>query len=194
MTRRVAYILFLLIFAIGAKAQFVEVDWSRFERDTILPLYTTTFNLPDDAHLYRYSVNIEYPETEVMTKAEAERYKVVENRALLSSYPLPEFSIGVSSKKYMLDVSFVPIIFSQGKYMRVKSFKPVIKRELNVHAAMQHVMAAPGKIRGYAPSSVLASGKWAKICVSSEGVYKITDAQLYILHCHIRRITGKKWG
>ena len=178
MTRRVAYILFLLIFAIGAKAQFVEVDWSRFERDTILPLYTTTFNLPDDAHLYRYSVNIEYPETEVMTKAEAERYKVVENRALLSSYPLPEFSIGVSSKKYMLDVSFVPIIFSQGKYMRVKSFKPVIKRELNVHAAMQHVMAAPGKIRGYAPSSVLASGKWTKICVPSEGVYKITDAQL----------------
>ena len=104
-----------------------------------------------------------------MTKEDVRRYQVI------SGEPLPELpevvqTIGVARKQGVLDVSLVPLVFREGKYQKLVSFK------LNVETRA----ASRARTRGadserYAEHSVLQSGTWAKISIPESGIYQLTD-------------------
>lgn len=181
MMRILRYILvfFLLHTATSQlKAQFVDIDWAGYECDTILPCYTTVIDLPDDYHLYEYSVAVEYPEFQPMSDKEIKRYALDTMRDSLPVYPRATASVSISAKMGQLDIRLIPIVYANGKFLRINSFKPVIKRTMNIKAAMSRIASRTTAGQRYSISSVLDSGRWVKIAVRNEGVYKITDAEL----------------
>lgn len=168
----------LVAFAISAKPQYVDVDWSIFENDTLLPRYTTVVELDDDYELYNYSASIEYPEFVPMTSREIEQYRLSSLQEPLASWPSIATSVQVSAKKGYLDVCFTPVVYSNGKYLKINSFKLVVNRVYNSDRLFSKANSRVDVGDRYALNSVLASGRWVKISVAENGVYKITRNEL----------------
>ena len=106
---------------VGAQG-FVDLTADEVRIDTLLPVYTWQKPLGRHYADSIYTVSIEYPEFEEMTKAEIARYQAIIGEPLNA---LPEItqSIGVSRKQGVLDVSFVPLVYRDGKYQKLVSFK-----------------------------------------------------------------------
>lgn len=166
------------VFALVANAQFIDVDWKTIERDTLLPRFTTMVELPDDYIMYDYKATVEYPEFVPMTSAEVARYRLDSLRDSLPAYPVVEAAVGVSAKRGQLDVSFIPVVFSNGEFLRINSFKLVVGRTLNIPSAMTRLNSRASAQQRYADNSVLSSGRWVRIAVEESGVHKITAAEL----------------
>lgn len=139
--------------------------------DSLLPVFTFQKILPDHFADSVYTVSIEYPEFIDMGKTDIRLYQQI------SGEPLPELpmvtqTVGVARKQGVLDVSFVPLVFRDGRYQKLVSFK------LNVVAAPKaqiHTRSEDGSKR-YAEHSVLREGTWAKIRIPESGFYQLTDA------------------
>jgi hypothetical protein len=150
--------------------EFFNLTAEEVRIDTLLPVFTWQKQLGAHYADSVYKVSIEYPEFIPMTKEDVRRYQVI------SGEPLPELpevaqTIAVARKQGVLDMSLVPLVFREGKYQKLVSFK------LNVEA---HV-ASRARTRGadgerYAEHSVLQSGTWAKISIPESGIYQLTDA------------------
>lgn len=165
----------LLFASLTASAQFTDVDWERAKSDTILPQCTAVIPLPDDFAEYDYSVQVEYPEFQAMTAEEVARYRLSALEGLLQAYPLVETYTSMAAKRAMLDVSFLPVVVTDGKYVRINSYKLVVSRAKKA-SSPKKATATPAT--RYAENSVLASGRWVKIAVSERGVHQITTEQL----------------
>lgn len=177
--RMFKYIFLLFAFvALQTKAQFTDIDWSVFERDSVLPVYSEMMNIGDDYLCYDYKAAIEYPEFQRMNDAEIERYGLKALRDSLPAYPRVEVSVGISAKMGQLDISFVPIVCVEECFYRINSFKLVLERSFNAGVAMSRISSRASAATRYAASSVLASGKWVKIKVAENGIYKITHSEL----------------
>lgn len=170
------FALVLSLASLHVDAQYFEVDRSLFGRDSVLPLFTTVVDLPDDYALYDYSVAIEYPEFVPMKSDETARYGLEAIKDGLPAYPQATASVGVSAKRGQLDVAFIPIVYSDGKFLRVNSFKLVVKRTPLATKARMATRTSPEE--RYAQNSRLASGRWVKVRVDDSGVYKITHSEL----------------
>ena len=160
----------LLLFCLCAGAQeWVDLTPQEVRIDSLLPVYTWQKPLGPDYADSVYTVSIEYPEFTEMSKAEIRRYKEI------SGKPLPELpvvtqTVGVARKQGMLDVSLVPLVFREGKYRKLVSFK------LNVEATAKSLTRADGSSSDrYAEHSILQSGKWAKIRIPESGFYQLTS-------------------
>ena len=173
----------LLCCHLGVKAQeFVDLTADEVRIDSLLPVYTWQKSLGRNYADSIYTVSIEYPEFEEMTKAEIERYQKISGAPLKD---LPEImqSIGVSRKQGVLDVAFVPLVFRDGKYQKLVSFKLGVRREgvrsegVRREGVSRNVRRAGEKER-YAAHSVLREGTWAKISVPESGIYHLSDALL----------------
>ena len=175
---RKIFTIVLSVFALVANAQFVDVDWETIARDTLLPRYSTMVELPDDYVMYNYKVAIEYPEFVPMSTAEVARYRLEALRDSLPPFPVVESVVGISAKRGQLDVSFTPVVFSEGRFMRINSFKLVVNRTLDIASAMSRLNTRATAGERYAKSSVLDSGRWVRIAVEESGVHKITSAEL----------------
>ena len=175
---RKIFTIVLSVFALVANAQFIDVDWETIARDTLLPRYSTMVELPDDYVMYNYKVAIEYPEFVPMSTAEVARYRLEALRDSLPPYPVVESVVGISAKRGQLDVSFTPVVFSEGRFMRINSFKLVVNRTLDIASAMSRLNTRATAGERYAKSSVLDSGRWVRIAVEESGVHKITSAEL----------------
>ena len=79
-----------MLVAIPASAQFIDIDWSAYERDTLLPRYSTAVELGADYDKYTYTATIEYPEFSQMTYSEACRYRLSSLDASLAEWPVVE--------------------------------------------------------------------------------------------------------
>lgn len=143
--------------------------------DSLLPVFTWQKALGPHYADSVYTVSIEYPEFIEMSKADIRRYQMI------SGAPLPELPVvtqhvGIARKLGMLDVSLVPLVFRNGKYLKLVSFK------LNVQAVAKNAVRShtrAGSADGrYADHSVLKEGVWAKIGVAESGIYQLTDALL----------------
>src|SRR5574344_2742184 len=110
-----------------------------------------------------------------MTEDEIIRYKSITSDSLPE---LPNISqaISISRKQGQLDVSFVPLVFRDGKYQKLVSFKLNLSVSPKVNDTFMAKSLASTTTKRYADHSVLASGNWAKIRVSASGVYQLTDA------------------
>ena len=177
---RIRYTIMLLLAAIAVQAQtFTDVDWELFARDSVMPYCHSTVELGDDYQLYDYTATIEYPEFVPMSKEEIKRYRLDTLADPLPSWPEMTTAIGISAKKGMLDVSFIPIVFADGRYQRISSYKLAVSRKVN-GSSLTRSMHSPAtrSAEKYAASSVLATGRWVKIRVPDNGVYKITHSEL----------------
>lgn len=177
-SRHILFATILLCCIMPSKAQFTEIDWAQYSSDTLLPRYSQMVELGDDYALYNYTVAIEYPEFQIMSADEVRRYNLGCMRDSLPSYPQAEATVGVSAKRGQLDVNFIPVVYRDGKFQRINSFKLAIRRTSDIHSVIKRVASNVATADRTVKNSVLSTGRWVKIAVPERGVYKITDAEL----------------
>ena len=162
----------LLFFSVHAEAQeWVNLTAGQVRIDSLLPVYTWQKQLGPRYADSVYTVSIEYPEFIEMSKADVARYQTI------SGEPLPELpmvtqTIGVARKQGVLDVSLVPLVFRDGKYRKLVSFRLKVNSSPKAKARTR----TDGEVERYARHSVLREGTWAKIRVPESGFYQLSDA------------------
>lgn len=155
---------------------FFDLTAGQVKIDTLLPHFTYSHKIGYNYADSVYSVSIEYPEFVDMTEADIRRYKAI-TADTLPAMPVVHSKMGVERKSGALDVWFVPLVFRDGKYQKLVSFKLNITakaRNAGMKRANSQTRAGSAASR-YAQHSVLCSGRWAKIRVPSSGVYQLTD-------------------
>lgn len=175
MSTRNSFVTALLLFPAILWGQFTDLLWGTAPGDTILPVCTHVQQLPADYEGYRYTAHIEYPEFCPMTAAEVARYRLAGREEQFCAWPVIDASVTIAAKEPQLDVSFVPVVFVDGKFLRINSYKLVVKREAVSRPAKAATRSAAER---YSANSALAEGRWVKIKVSSSGVHQITAADL----------------
>lgn len=186
-------VLCCLAMSMRASAQdFFDLSAEDVMVGTRLPFFEYAYQLGTDYEDSIYTVEIEYPEFIEMGEAETERYLKLANCYAQDdeNYPevavvpgaLPSISthISVGRKKGMLMVSFVPIVYRDGGYKKLVSFKLKVKSSeltpmrLSKRSERSEVSEAASDGR-YADNSVLQSGTWVKIRVPETGIYQLTE-------------------
>ena len=165
----------LLLSCLQGKAQgFFNLTAQEVRIDSVLPTFTYQKSLGSHYADSTYTVSIEYPEFIEMSKADIQRYRQLTDEVLPE---LPEITqyIGVSRKQGMLDVSFVPLVYRDGKYQKLVSFKLNVKSapKMLARTRAEEEDTVETENGRYAEHSVLRSGTWAKI--------RIPDSQLWLL-------------
>lgn len=147
-------------------------DAAFFDND-VLPHYTESFRLDDDLGMYNYDIAVEYPEYE---RVPVWQRKAVEDLGIVlpPAMNVSKRIVKAAGTAY-LTVDFVPMVYRNGDYYRVKSFRLNLKK-----SASARVQKSPKSDVGvqYADNSVLASGKWVKIAVQNSGIYSISHSKL----------------
>ena len=160
----------LSLFSVVRAQEYFCLTASQVSIDSLLPVFTYQKQLGADYADSLWHLSIEYPLFEDLPAADVQRYKQISG-APLPAMPEVSKTIAVARKKGVLEVSFVPLVFRDGKYQRLMEFK------LNVEAtAKAKTRAADVPAERYATHSVLQSGTWAKIRVPRSGFYQLTDA------------------
>lgn len=172
-----AVILLLLCAVLRTAAQRITyVDWNVLRADTVPTFYEEVIPLGADYAGYDYEVRLEYPEYVPLTAAEAARVSLWADS--LPEHPKVEWSVQVSRKQGMLDVYFNPFVRREGRLCKLTSFAMKIAttpKSRTRAAAGAATRAAAGR---YAANSVLAQGRWVKIGITADGVYRLTAADL----------------
>lgn len=174
MKKRFVLMLFgMLAGVVNISAQeFFNLTASEVKIDSVLPFFSRIYDLDAYGADSVYSVTIAYPEFIDMSEADIERYHQITSSPL-PALPVVEQYIGVSRKQASLHVGFVPLVYRDGKYQKLVSFK--LKVQATPLGKRQALMHRAGEKR-YADHSVLASGQWAKISIPETGIYQITEA------------------
>lgn len=170
----------LLVLALPAKAQqrFFNLTADEVKVDSVLPHFLYSIPLPENYQDSVYTVSVKYPEYMDMTVSDVANYNRISGAALPSQVPLSQ-NISVSRRKGYLVASFCPLVFRNNKYQMLVSFMLDVKAKAVKNSVLRQrkndkAYASAADI--YAEHSLLATGKWAKIRVSSSGVYQLTDA------------------
>lgn len=177
MTRKHILTLALLLCrtAFVAAQDFFNLTAEQVRIDTVLPSFHHSADLGTRYADSTYSVTIEYPEFIDMTAADIARYKAI-TADVPPALPVVSTSVSVSRKRGSLDVSLVPVVFRNGRFMKLVSFRLAVTATA-VRKSMARAAGTGGAASGerYAAHSVLRSGNWAKIRVPASGIYRITD-------------------
>ena len=164
----------LLLLGATAQAQeFFNLTAREVRVDSVLPLFTYTRELGAAYADSSYTATIEYPEFIDMTEGDVARLRQITDQPL-PALPTVEQFVGVSRRQGTLYVSFVPLVFRDGKYQKLVSF--MLRVEGHKAHRARTLRAKTSGEAAYADSSVLASGRWAKISVPATGVYQLADA------------------
>lgn len=177
--RRLLFWLFLLV-AVTANAQrqrFFNLTVEDIEIDSLLPQFTYAIPVGENYADSVYQLEIRYPEFIDMSKEDEARY------AKICGSPLPSLpsitqQMVVEKKKGILEFSLVPLVERDGKKQFLVSFMIAMTSRPNASSSKKakNVAKASGAADRYASHSILASGRWAKIRVPSDGVYQLTEA------------------
>ncbi len=174
---RLKTVIILLLFSVAhvvAQEQFTYVDWNILRPDTVPVQYDEVIPLEEDYRGIRYEVRLDYPEYVQLTSEEAKCVAVWGND--LPEHPGIHTAVGVSRKQGMLDVSFIPIVKRNGKYYKLVSFRMKVVRHPQVHTRAS--LPVKTSSERYASHSVLAQGRWVKIGITEDGVYRLTSSDL----------------
>lgn len=161
----------LLFLCVCTEAQeYVSLTAQQVRIDSLLPVYTYQKQLGTHYADSVWHVSIEYPLFIDMSPADVKRYQQVCGEPL-PAWPEVSQSVEVARKQGVLEVSFVPLVFRNGKYQKLIFFK------LNVTATpVARTRGALTAKERYADHSILQSGTWAKISIPETGFYQLTDA------------------
>ena len=149
--------------------QFFNLTAEQVRVDSLLPVFTHQIPVGRDYADRDYQVEILYPEFVPMSATEIQRYQQVSG-APLGEMPEVSQVLCIDRKQGDLVVSFVPLVFREGKYQKLVSFKLGIKSK---KLAVRSKRASSSD--RYAAHSVLATGRWVKISVPSSGIYQLTS-------------------
>ena len=154
------------------------LDWQELRIDSVLPVYTEVVPLETDYRLHDYTVNVEYPEWAPLTKVEAQKVERIGQE--IGEELQVQSHVSVSRKQGMLDIAFVPLVKRNGRYLKLVSASISISAEPKV----EKLRIKREKLRigdageRYAKRSVLAEGKWVKISITDDGMYRLTRSAL----------------
>ena len=139
-----------------------------------LPLFTTQIEitLPESTNSLENIVRLEYPEFAPLSSEETKTIRQA-NHQVPDSITL-QADYGISRKKGILDVSFCPVIRKGGTYYRLISCKLAVNHTIGRTALS--ATSNPGN--RWAEKSVMATGRWVKIRVSAEGIYRLSSTDL----------------
>ena len=176
MKRIIQYILFFFAFVPlwaqgNGKLDITTLDWNELKIDSVLPVYTEVVPLLTDYTLYDYSVGIEYPEYAPLTSKETE--VVLKYDSLIRESIDVESYVGISRGEGMMDIAFVPIIRRGNSYLKLISAQIVI-----TSTPKRLPRRASAKTERYAAHSKLQSGRWVKISITQDGMYRLTRSTL----------------
>ena len=172
--RRYIIIGVTLLACLTVQAQhFFNLTAQEVRIDSLLPVFTYKQPLPSGYADSVYHVTILYPEFVPMSAGDIQRYRQISDAPLAA---LPEVSqlVSVDRKQGELVVSFIPLVFRDGRYQKLVSFMLEVKGEKRQAARR----ATATDASRYAEHSVLASGRWVKIAVPATGVYQLTADML----------------
>lgn len=141
-----------------------------------------------------YDVQLCYPEFQPVSGKELRSIRELQKKGVIPSdevldatgvilmpSPAPtggldlEKTLVIERKKGFLDISFCPVVRHEGIWKRILSCQVKVTA-LDSEPNAPH--KAPGATERWAENSVLANGKWAKICVAKEGIYQLTAADI----------------
>lgn len=178
--------------SIVVNAQFVDIDWA--SSDSVVPYYTNSYDIGRDYVNNDYTLEVNFPETEPATETDLAKYSI-EIDSLDEEFAVTTF-LGVYRKNGKLDVCVYPFARQGKQVVKLISFKPELKitpkasisTSLLTSSLLQTrsggaVLYADGdsddsSTSRYTEQSVLTSGTWVKIRVSSAGVYELTSSRL----------------
>lgn len=155
---------------------FFNLTAAEVKIDTVLPSFHYSQPLGPAYADSLYEVTIDYPEFIDMSAADVARYQSITDAPLPA---MPEVSqyVGVAQKRGTLYVSFVPLVFREGRYQKLVSFHVTVKGHvIPTYLARASSDAPDSHAERYAAHSVLVHGTWAKIRVSETGIHQLTDA------------------
>ena len=175
----------MVCWAVSASAQseFTRLNWQELCVDSLLPVYSEVVPLETDYRCYDYDVRLRYPEWGELNAAErclAERYseQITDTLCVRST-------LGISRGAGFIDITFVPIVRQGLTFRKLLSAKIEIVAKPKAERHAQRIRKAAGTratsdnlANRYAASSVLANGRWAKISIKDDGLYRITKSQL----------------
>lgn len=153
----------------------MAVNWSAYIQDTIIPVYTHSIDLGYN-HEHEHSVSIEYPELVPLTSEEIARFRLPKENGL-PEWPEIDIYKGISAKRGQLDISFVPIIWRDGIYQRIKSFTLKVNKKLKVDSLSKRTASVQSPQQPI-KDSPLSTGRWVKLRVSDNGIHMLTHTQL----------------
>ncbi|MCR4603062.1 MAG: type IX secretion system sortase PorU [Prevotella sp.] len=155
--------------------EFVNLTAPDVRIDKALPIYYHEFPLGTAYADSVYTVSIEYPEFIDMSEDDVRRYHELTSDSL-PSLPVVEQYIGVSRRRGTLYISLVPLVFRDGKYQKLVSFRLRLESQARVGHSLSRATRSTDSVSCYASHSVLSSGQWAKISIPETGVYQLTEA------------------
>ena len=166
----------LLCGALRSVAQgFFNLTANEVKIDSLLPCFAWSCPLSGSYADSVYTVTIDYPEFRDMSDTDIRRYHHLTADSL-PALPVVTSRVGMDRRRASLDVSFIPLVFRDGKYQKLVSFKlTVTARPLSSVRRAGNVVRPAVAASRYAANSVLRQGVWAKIRVPSTGIYQITD-------------------
>ena len=151
------------------------MDWREMKIDSILPVYTEVVPLESDYRLYDYSVRVSYPE---YAPLKGEEQRVAERYAdLLADTLRIDTHVGVMRGKGSLDIAFIPIVRRHGRYEKLISCKLEIVPQPRKQSARAARITRDPATR-HARQSVLSQGRWVKISITKDGMYRLTRSAL----------------
>lgn len=164
------------------EGDFFYLDWTKMPLDSMMPQYSEVIPLESDYRDFDYRVRLLYPEWKEMSKEETLKMK---KWADSLSYDINIHTfVGVSRGKGLLDVDFVPVVLRGGKYLKLMSAKMDIEsvRKPFTLASTKSGARSSAKVKSsverYTKQSKLSEGKWVKISIKEDGMYRLTRAAL----------------
>ena len=174
--RRYLIVMATLLLSVMAHAQhFFNLTADEVKIDSVLPCFSYQQALGPHYADSVYEVSIAYPEFMEMSKGDIARYQAITTE-VPPTLPNVEQFVSVVRKEGVLNVSFIPVVFRDGKYQKLVSFMLDVKATAPGHSRNLSTLHPSPSSPRYAAHSVLAEGKWAKIRVGETGIYQLTDA------------------
>lgn len=166
-----------LTWASGACGQrFFNLTAAEVVVDSVLPEFTYSIPLYGNYDDSLYTAEILYPEFVDMTSRDMAAYKQLAGTDTLPEMPIVTQRIAIERKKPNLEILFCPLVRRDGRYRILVSFMLKLTATAKKHDARMAVPATRAETERYTGTSVLATGKWAKIRVPATGIYRITES------------------
>ena len=176
--KRLYTIILLLtcIITVQAQKRFYNLTAEELRIDSVLPNVAYSIPLPHNYQDSTYTLDIRYPEYIDMPESDIRKYKAICMDAKIGKNPMIQHSISIDKKKAVFVAHISPIVYREGKYRYLVSFLAELKASASTKAKAKRMSDAKGD--RYAEHSVLSQGKWAKICVASTGIHKLTASTI----------------
>jgi hypothetical protein len=191
-------ILFIAVFSVNAQVYSFKVEWAApvkgtdylpaslmavnansFDVTTGLPVMVNTFRMPSGILEDEVQVTAKISLTETFS---AEEYEIVEKSGYdAANGIIQDYYISYVDKVPVLNVEVIPVFKDeQGIVRKVLAYS--ISVDVEEKSNVLKGASAENVNHSYVSGSVLASGKWVKIKISGDGIYRIPYSKL------------KEWG